>query len=486
MKIFAVFRTKAPSNRTKSLLPSSPLIYSILSIALPFNFAMADTQTIQLLPGVNLISFTVQPTNPSPSAVFGTLGNGFVEASTFDNQTKIWTTFRNPSLSDATTSNVLPGLTMPPVSPGRGYSVRMSAAATLTVNGTTPAAPSVTLYPGLNFVGFPLPSTAPSVVGVEDILNGPQYRFERLFQWSSPAYASFTNNGISDDSVFLFEKQRAYWVESTSSSNQIWTPQVAQPPLVYVDRGNAMVVEAPIPESVTPLTANVPVRLTRTFVGTFGFLVTGTAHPNTDFSISSISPTNSVGNVAVNAVASTYSIPVSILQKPRIQTNASVFITLRRPVETPKVADSGTLPQVAHIKITDGMNGIYEGFMEGSSATTTLNGQNFRIALRSNGQAIFDPGDGGLISSRFTLPYTLSGDVPQFSGSATVSLATSAALGRTVTVLITPAQTVSLDATPSSVPSFEVPLNLNFSNLTGSGSFQTTSKITLTQADPAL
>jgi hypothetical protein len=452
--------------------------------------AGADTQSIQLQAGVNLISFSINPANPSPAAVFGSLGNSFVEASTYNNQTKLWTTYRNPSLADAATSNSLTGIAMAPISPGNGYSVRMSSAGTLNVTGTTPVAPSVTLYPGLNLVGFPLPSTAPTVIGMQDILNGPSYSFDRAFQWNPSGYVAFTNNGITDDGTYLYDRNKALWVESTSSALQIWTPQIAQPPLVYVERGNAIVVEAPIPEANSPVTVNVPVRLTRNFIGKIGFLVTGTAHPNTDFGITAvttpITPTNSIGEFTVNAVASGYLIPVNIKEKPRLQTNSSVFMTLRRPVESPKVIDSGTLPQVAQIKITDGLNGIYEGFMKGSSSTATLNGQNFRIALRSNGQAIFDPGDGGLISSRFSLPYILSGGVPQFSGSASVSLASSGALRRTVTVLITPSLTIRLDDTSTSTPSYEVPLNLTFTNLTGAGPFQTTAKITLTQADPAL
>lgn len=450
--------------------------------------ATADTQSIQLDAGVNLISFSLNPNNPSPAVVFGSLGNGFVEASNYDNQTKLWTTYRNPSFADASNSNQLPGLTMAPVVPGRGYSVRMSSAGVLSVTGTTPASPSVTLYPGLNLVGFPLPATAPSVVGMQDILNGPTYNFYRAFQWNPSGYGTFTNNGITDDGTYLFDKSKAFWVESTSSTNQIWTPQVAQPPLVYVERGNAIVVEAPVPESNTPITVNVPVRLTRNFIGRIGFLITGTAHPNTDFAITAVttpvSPTNSIGEFTVNEVASGYLIPVTIKEKPRLQTNSSVFMTLRRPVETPKIIDSGTLPQVAQIKITDGMNGIYEGFMKGTSSAATLNGQNFRVALRSNGQAIFDPGDGGLVSSRFSLPYSLTGGVPQFSGSAMVSLATSGALRRTVTVLITPSPTVPLDSTPVSTPSFELPLTLTFTNLTAGTPFQTTAKVSLTQADP--
>lgn len=451
--------------------------------------ASGDTQVIPLAQGSNLIAFQVQPTNAAPSAVFGPLGAGFAEVSTYDNLAKKWTVYRNPNQADSTASNGLPGLAMGPVSVGNGYIVRMTAPATLTVNGTTPTSPSVSVYPGLNLLGFPLPAAAPSPLGHQDVFSGPAFNLSRAFEMASPGYLAFTNDGLNNDKTFLFDKNKAYWVDNTSASSQIWTPQVSQPPLVYFAQGDTMVVEAPLAGSADA-TINVPVKLTRTFSGRIGFLVTGTAHPNTDFAVTAVttpvSPTNSIGEITVNATANTYQIPVTIKAKARIQTNASVVMTLRRPAETTAVSDSGTLPQVACIKITDGMKGTYDGFLKGTSPTATLSGQNFRIALRSNGQAVFDPADGGMISSRFTLPYTLQNGAPQFTGSANVTLASTTSLQRSVSVSIVPSSTASLDVTASANPSFDLPLTLLFTNLTAAGPFQTTCKITLTQADPEL
>ncbi len=420
--------------------------------------------------------------NAAPASVFGTLGADFIGAYTFDNQTKEWSSYRNPALPDAGISNALGSLAMGNIAPGKGYMIQMAGARTLAVTGNFPTSPSVTLYPGLNLVGFPLPATAPPIIGLQDILSGPLYSFPTAFRWDAPAYSPFRNNGLADDETFLFDQNKALWVESPSQ--QVWTPQVAQPPLLYVERGGPLVVEAPVAEFSTAVTIPVPVRVTRTFSGKGGFVVTGTAQPETDFSITSITPTNSVGEFTINSTAASYQIPVSIRQKTRIQTNSSVFFTLRRPVESPVVADSGTLPQVAQITITDGMNGIYDAFMEADSDTVALNGQNFRVALRANGTAIFDPGDGGMISGRFTLPYSMSGGVPQFSGNATVSLASASALRRTVTVRVVPGASQSSGGTGS--PSFSVPLSLTFQNLTAAGPFQTTAKVTFVQASPAL
>jgi len=59
-------------------------------------------------------------------------------------------------------------------------------------------------------------------------------------------------------------------------------------------------------------------------------------------------------------------------------------------------------------------------------------------------------------------------------------------LRRTVTLTITPAATISLGSVTTEPPSFELPLTLTFNNLTAAGSFQTTSKINLVQANAAL
>lgn len=454
--------------------------------------AVADTQQIPLVVGTNSIAFQLVPTNAQPAAVFGTLGAAFIEAWTFNNATKQWSFFRNPSLPEAGNANGLAGLAMGPIVPGQGYLVRMATAgSSLTVSGNPPAFNTIPIYPGMNFLGFPVPANAPGTIGLQDILNGPTFSLSTAFSWDPfrSLFLSFTGNGLSDDGTFLFEKNKGLWVESSSPTVQLWTLDLAQPPLVYIERGNSYVIEAPIGGAGGTTVVNVPVRLTRPYSGMINFVVSGTAHPDTDFAIRSsspvIGPQNSVGGINISAPNLSFAIPVAILEKPRLQTNSSVVITLRRPVETSAVQDSATLPQVAHIKITDGINGVFDGFLRGAAAGGPINGHKMRVALRANGQAVFEPEEGGMISSRFSLPYTITNGVPQLNGSANVPLATSGALKRIVTLGVTPAATIPLDGPNAVTPAFDVPLTLTFTNLTGSGPYQVAAKITLTQADPA-
>lgn len=481
---FGINAVEGSSSVTSTLAARVTLLVGLFGTSLK-----ADVQTIPLSQGRNFISISLNPTNPAPSAVFGSLGNNFVEAYSFDNQTKKWSVFRNPTRTDASSLNALAPLAMPQVTLGRGYIVLMAASGNLVVNGTPPPSPSVTIYPGMNLTGFPITS-AQEGAGLQDLLNSPQFSFKTAFSWYSGNYASFTDNGILDDTVFRYSAGQALWIHSNEVSNVVWTPNaILAKPIVFFEQGDPIIIETPMAgEAVGTASQQLNIRVSRPYTGPLKFMVTGTAHPGTDFSVLTVTATERIGSIIGNQVANAMvPLTVSFPQKARIQNNASVFVTLRRPVETPAVTDSASLPQVAVFKLTDGRNGIYEGFIQGDSTTTKLNGQNVRVALRSNGRAIVDPADGGMISSRFVLPYTLANGVPQFSAPAQpITLPSTAALGRDVRLTITPGTTVSLGTGSAGVPAFDVPLTLRFDGLIAGAPFTNTAKLTLTQADPAL
>lgn len=465
---------------------------SILSLP-----ALGDTQTIPLAQGTNLVSISLAPTNPNPSAVFGSLGANFIEAYTFDNQTKKWFAYRNPTRNEAGNVNSMPALAMPDVSVGRGYLVVMAASGNLVVDGNPVASPSVTIYPGMNLTGFPITS-AQEGAGLQDLLNSPQFSFKTAFSWYSGNYASFTDNGILDDTVFRYSAGQALWIHSNEVSNVVWTPNaILAKPIVFFEKADPIIIETPMAgEAVGTASQQLNIRVSRPYTGPLNFMVSGSAHPGVDFTIPTIPPTvipavtaaNSIGSIAGNQAANAL-VPLTINfpQKSKIQTNASVIVTLRRPAESPAVTDSASLPQVAAIRLTDGRNGIYEGFIRGTSTTSTLNGQNVRVALRSNGRAIIDPADGGILPSRFGFPYTLVSGVPQFSATPqTITLPSNFALGRDVQLTITAGTTLNLGTGATATPAFEIPLSLRFDGLIGGKSFTTTAKLILTQADPAL
>jgi hypothetical protein len=55
-------------------------------------------QAFQLAQGWNLIAFQVLPDNPSPSAVFSSLGLSFESAWSYNNSNKRWTLYNRPGL----------------------------------------------------------------------------------------------------------------------------------------------------------------------------------------------------------------------------------------------------------------------------------------------------------------------------------------------------------------------------------------------------
>jgi hypothetical protein len=116
--------------------------------------ALADTQTLSLNPGWNLIALQVAPTNPAPSAVFGGLGAAFDRAFAYDASTGTWSTYAAAPAAGETAT--MPQL--PPVKPGSAYWVHMNQAVPAwTVAGTNPLnTPPVNFSPGWNLIGVPV------------------------------------------------------------------------------------------------------------------------------------------------------------------------------------------------------------------------------------------------------------------------------------------------------------------------------------------
>ncbi len=200
-----IIETAAPINPNLETLAS--LLKWLPLIGLSATSLKGEVQTIPLVQGSNFVSISLNPTNPAPSAVFGSLGNNFVEAYFFDNQTKRWSAFRNPTRADASNLNALTPLAMPAVTPGRGYIIVMAASGSLVVNGAPSPSPSVNLFPGMNLTGFPVPSSlASSTMGLSDVLSGPAFNFETAFKWAGSKYQPFTNDQQANDPLFLFER----------------------------------------------------------------------------------------------------------------------------------------------------------------------------------------------------------------------------------------------------------------------------------------
>ena len=227
------------------------ILVSLMTI--PLTSVQAD-QTHSFEEGWNLIAIQVEPTDPSPHAVFGKPAIKSVWA--LDNATKRWTSYHNPDFDAAVASkNAIPGAGLADVAFGRAYWVETSAPTTLTVIGTTPAvAPPVAMGTGWNLIGLPVadPGGGASLSEPIPILGALALQgldFDLLLKWQEGASlppgadAESVNynrsqfgtsvEGTTNLEEFRFlDPDRGYWIRVTD-------PEVLQPQLLTTVRGEA-------------------------------------------------------------------------------------------------------------------------------------------------------------------------------------------------------------------------------------------------------
>ncbi len=215
--------------------------------------AFAETQTLNLEAGWNLIAVQVDPTDPNPEVVFGTVP-GLVSAWSYDNATKRWLVYNNPIFDPAAAEkNALPGVGLPDVTMGSAYWVQMSINRNLIITGTKPRVASpVTLVNGWNLIGIPITGPPGNTELTEDVpiisalaLRGLDY--DLLLKWQEgavpPPDADAENIGynrsqfgtteedtINEEEFRFFDPNRAYLIHVTEPVN-------IQPNLLRTVRG---------------------------------------------------------------------------------------------------------------------------------------------------------------------------------------------------------------------------------------------------------
>src|SRR5260221_5712300 len=98
------------AHKPKSVLTVVASTAVLLALAAQMNAQVAQiqTQAITLNSAWNLITFQVVPANPSPAAVFGTLGSAFLSAWAYDNQGKQWLQYANPATAQGSQALIQP------------------------------------------------------------------------------------------------------------------------------------------------------------------------------------------------------------------------------------------------------------------------------------------------------------------------------------------------------------------------------------------
>ncbi len=210
----------------------------LLVLALCFVFLMPSrgvaqsnqVQTLSLASGWNLIAFQVVPENPSASAVFGTLGDSFGAAWSYDNDTRRWSQF-----SFSTNTGNLPA-SMDSIRPGRAYWVFVNrAVAGWQVKGIAPLEnPAVNLLPGWNLVGIPTGtgSGLDEPVNLASVMAAAGANYEVILKWELGQYKKFSDREDLPADFTRFDPNRGLWINVRSNAFTL------QPRLLYTVRGD--------------------------------------------------------------------------------------------------------------------------------------------------------------------------------------------------------------------------------------------------------
>lgn len=202
-------------NETSRMITKNLLQCTFLAVLTTCMFCKAAwagtvTQTIELNPGWNLISLSVDPVDPNITSVFSPLGGAFESVWRYNAVTQSWQTYPEPvaGVDSFTTMET-----------GQGYWAKVTSQSTLVIEGNDiPAGGQIELYPGWNLAGF----TTTNDIHYNDVLNDVPYT--QLWTYD-PLAGEFIGVEIAAGSGIvlredfkLIQPGRAYWILATEQT----------------------------------------------------------------------------------------------------------------------------------------------------------------------------------------------------------------------------------------------------------------------------
>lgn len=187
-----------------------------------------QTQTFSLTAGWNLIAFQVVPHNPTPAAVFGSLGNVFEAAWSFENGTKTWQWYVRPGLEQSSVNSHAP---IQGIALGRAYWIYMRTAVPVwNVEGSVPTnTPAVSLINGWNLIGVPVGTTQlTEKVNILAVLAASGLDYDTVLRWELDRYLKFTprTDDVDDRPFPTFDANKGHWVRVTSTNRIYLQPRL--------------------------------------------------------------------------------------------------------------------------------------------------------------------------------------------------------------------------------------------------------------------
>jgi hypothetical protein len=183
----------------------------LLAVLFVATIVRADTTTISLGAGWNLISLPLKPSDTNISAVMSSISGKYAAIYAYDS-------------ASASYKSYIPGAssnTLSTVELGRGYWVFMNSASTLTVNGT-PTSEGVALTIGWNLVGYN--STTERPIGAA--LNSVNNMVTAVYAFNNAAN-SYEGYAPPLNALSTMSPGRGYWIYATG--NATWTLPATNP-----------------------------------------------------------------------------------------------------------------------------------------------------------------------------------------------------------------------------------------------------------------
>jgi len=380
------------------------------------------TQSFDLPEGWNLVTFRLQPTQPSPSDVFAAIAPSIDSVWGFDGAAQRWKSYL-PGGVDLGPAGI------DTIRADQAYWVHARRPiVNWIVEGELPGAGGLPLPAGWNLVGMPINALdLPAVLKIGDLFRGQNVlNAVRLFKWRRSSLGVSDEANPLDPSEFpdsfwtelsaesAFNLDDGYWVYTASPVT--WAPSVPQiNPFPYHFASDEMTVR--MWDLGTNGIVQIPVVVDGSFPGgSVRFTSRGTAQNIVDYTIAGLPENVQVGTVAHSQGSTAAQISVRILDFDKLKSSRSLALSLVFDEDELDDLYSLTSEHPLSIRVTLlwADEGLYEGVLsmgthpddlETTELPVSVGFEPFRFGLRSDGTVVFAPVKEGMFSNGITGTY---------------------------------------------------------------------------------